>query len=161
MYGTKSCDSLTRENQYLQDELDRKTREDSERQEREWREMENRRRQSQRDYQESLCYADSWTDAFGKAISKLAIEVREEEKDERDFGQEPDFKPTTYFRDELKSTRRAQELYRESMQEIEEQIKQLEQQAREKAADRLAKEFPESTVIQCLREDDFESLVNW
>ena len=161
MYG-QSCDSLKRDNEYLRDEIERRDREESERREREYQEQENRRRQRQQEYQESLCYADSWTDAFGKAISKLAIEAREEEKDERDFGHEPDFKPTTYFRDEIKATQRAQELFAQEMAKVQEQISALEQAARERVAAQLETEnFTRTTIIPALRDNDFQSLVDW
>lgn len=161
MFGTISCESLKQDNKDLRDEVERRDREESERRDREYYENKERRRQHEQEYQESLCYANDWSDAFQKAIIRLAQEAREEQRDNLKFENHPDWETQTFFTDELNATRRGSEFYREAMTEAETEIEQIRHKAREKAAAKLEQEFPKSTVVEALRENDFESLVNW
>lgn len=161
----ENCDSLKQDNEYLRDEIERRDREEWERADREYEERQRRRKEREREYQESLCSADSWEEAFGKAIIRFSAEARMEQQEIAKYGKESAdelaYTLDTYFTDELKIVERARALYNEAMAEAAAEIEKLKQQARERAADKLAAEFPETSIAEALRKDDYSSLINW
>lgn len=160
-----------REYERLQQEIDDQRYEDERRREKEFRERENNREQARRDYQESLCYAEDWNDAFSKGLIKYSQEAREEQRAENQYPGEPEFEDR-FFREMVIEVERASEVYQEEMKKVEENIRLIreraeqeiaavEQQAREKAAARLDELFPNSTTAQALRENNPNYLTDW
>lgn len=148
-----------RENRYLRDEIERMNYEESQRRDRAFNEREEQRRQRQRDYQEALCYANDWNDAFARALIRLRQEAADE-KQMIESGNYPEFNDT-FFQDQVEQTVFAEQAYREEMASVQKLIERLEERARNRAASRVEEKYPDAYVAQYLRDDDYSSLVDW
>lgn len=141
---------LEQENRELREEIERKNDEERWRQEDEYRKSEEARRTRQRERQEALCEASSWSEAFSNGIARLILEAREEAK----CAALPDWEGETYFADEVKATRFAHSLYQQAMSNVEQTILNG-------IADAVEKEFPKASVVSSLRDNDYNQLVDW
>lgn len=142
---------------YLRDELDRREDEARREQERAYEERQEQRRQRERDWQEEQCYADSWEEAFRKAIPRLQKEASAEAALK---GEIPDF-DDDFFLHEVEQHRFAQQVWQEEQKRVREQIAEIEKQARERTAARVEEKYPGANVAENLRNDDYNALVNW
>lgn len=155
----------------LKQQIDNRRYEDEQRERRDYRQRKEKHHQALRDYQESLCYADGWLEAFSKGLIKYRKEAGEEQADADKYPDLPGFQDG-FFRDTLKEVELASRLYNEEMKPAEERIQRIreraerliaavEQQARDRAAARLDEQFPNSHTAEALRNDDHLYLCNW
>lgn len=123
-------------------------------------------KQERRNREERMCFAEDWNDAWWKAEARLRKEAGEEAADTH--------YADTFFQDELAVTEKAHALYEQHMMEVEPQIRQireeaerqiaeLEQNVRNTVADAIATlgGIAGESIIQALRDDNPQSLVNW
>lgn len=148
-----------KEAKYLQDELDRERYDRQQEQAQRYEQQQEARRERERNWQEAQCYADSWEDAFEKAIRRYRSEAQDEKR-MIESGDYPGFEDT-FFQNELEQTLFAQQVYREEMARMREVIARLEQRARNRVAKRVEEKYPDAYIVGYLREDNFNSLVEW
>ena len=126
-----------------------------------------RSRQRHREYQESLCHASDWPEAFSNGLTRARVEAREEARMNAEIGRGEyaewgdSVKPSTFFADWVREIERTQVIYGEVMREAEEKIARIRAAALGKVADRLAEEYGESETVQALRENNPEYLTCW
>jgi hypothetical protein len=159
MFGT-NCDSLKRDVEYYRDELDREREYAREREEREYEKREALKRERQQAYQESLCYADSWEDAFEKGLARIGRELAEERKFAKEF---PDWEPDAdgFWVRRVEAIEKAQSIYRRERLAMQSEIAKLEESLLNRVANELAQEFPDIDLVESLRTNDYQSLVAW
>jgi hypothetical protein len=152
----------------LQDDLHWKEVREREQREQEYEERERQRRARREEEIQAQFYAETWNEAFNKALPRL----RKEASEEVAFASEdPTFDP--WFPMQVEQHEAARQFLREEEAAIYERIvrireraerlvAELEQQARNKAADRVDGQFGEETIIGVnLRNNDIDAVVNW
>jgi hypothetical protein len=155
----KSCESLKRDNDYLQSEVDDYRRREEERIEKNQRAERERREERQREYQESLCHAEDWPEAFRKGLIRMASEAAFEETYFQEF---PDERGKGFsFANHIKEVERAEEVYDEVMADVEKQIQALREGALDRIADKLEEEGCNDSLVEAFREDNPEYLTYW
>ncbi len=127
-----------------------------------WEQDQDRRR---REAQDSQHIAHDWEEAFRKGLRLAQREANDEAADEAKW---PDADPPvgTFFREWVEHIKRAEQLYRDEMQSVREQVRAYEARLRNEAltriAERLEAEFPAAReTAEAIREDNHEYLVCW
>lgn len=165
--------------QYYREKSDRLERERERESQERWEAECERRRQREVEYRESQCYADTWGEAFNKAIPRLQGEADEEavhlewmkenEPDRIAHAREGEF---DYFARATEQHRFARDAYNTRIGAVSEQmsyirkmaeqmIEALEQEAREAAAADVEAKFGDCFIVENLRNNDINSVVNW
>jgi hypothetical protein len=153
------CDSLKRDNEYLQSRLDDMRAVEERRLDEARRERDERRKEQRRAYQESLCEASSWPEAFRKGIPRIETEAYDEVHwNATRSDDEPIF---DHFQNWLKEVKRLEEIYQEEELAVREQFEKLRSEMLNRVADRLQAEFGETGTVEAVRANDYEQLVNW
>src|SRR5688572_9985451 len=135
MFRTQSCESLKQDNEYLRDERDRLEREHREAEDRRWQEEKERKARRQKEYEESLCWAEGWTDAFIKGLARVYKEAALESQFNTEVQSE--YSPDTFFNDQIPVIEKAQHLYHQKMAVAKAEWDAIEQRVREEVADEL------------------------
>lgn len=112
----------------------------------------NERNERAREWQST---ADSWEEAFPKAISRYASEVR---------NSWDDASIADFFSLELKHTEEAWKVYQEQMELAQVEIEEVLRRVRAKTVEHLRTKFDDtdkSGIVLALEENNFEALVDW
>lgn len=159
-----------KEAEYWKEEVERIRDEERRAADAAYERRERERKERQQEIREAQCYADSWMEAFGKAIPRLKYEAM---GDAEEAAYEPGDKHNYFFTRQVAQHVFAERALIQEMKNVQPRIDRireraerliaaLEQQARDNVADAVEKDFPDSWgLVENLRTDDYMALVNW
>ena len=155
-YYSDDPEALKRRCKEMEGQLDEMRWRQQQEQERQQQEREANRRAMREAAQREARTADDWDEAFWKSLMLYEEEAGRHTPEDGDV---------EWWQERIREIRRAQELYRNLNAEAQEQIdalrRALRQQTLYAVADQLQAEFGDTELVEALRDDDYEHLVDW